>query len=94
VVIVEPHDALGFVLEQMTAHDALWIVLPEKDETVGWVAIYAPEAERAEMILHSFDGVKIRNMPICPFAKTYVTGNIRQLRRLSHPTSRSTTNGR
>jgi hypothetical protein len=94
VVIVHPHDTLGFVLDQMTAEDALWIVFPEDHETVGWVAIYGPEADRVEMILHSFDGVKSRNMPIRTFVRTYVTGNIRHLRLLSHPISRSTTNGR
>jgi hypothetical protein len=94
VVIVEPHDTLGFVLDQMTAHDALWIVFPEDQENVGWVAIYGPEAEGVDTILHSFDGVQSRDMTIRTFVQIYVTGNIRQLRLLSHPTSRSTTNGR
>lgn len=90
VVIVQPDDTVGFILDQMTAHDALWIVYPQSDETIEWVAIFGPEAEGADLLLYSFDGVRSRNMSIRTFVKTYVRGDIRRLRLLSHPTSRST----
>jgi hypothetical protein len=74
VVIVEPNDTLGLIIDQMTVQDALWIVLPQNHQTLGWLAIYRPEAQRAEMILHVVDGVKSRYLPIHTSVKPHLTG--------------------
>jgi hypothetical protein len=90
VVIVESEDTLGFVIDQMTADDAVWMVFANKDNTVGWVGIYGPDVDGAEAVPHSIDGRQLRHLPIGVFVKTHVTGTIRQLRLLSHPTESDT----
>jgi hypothetical protein len=40
VVLVEPDEPVGAVLEQMTPHDAVVVAYSDPDDVVGWAAMY------------------------------------------------------
>jgi hypothetical protein len=71
VVIVEPGDTLGSVLDQMTPHDALWVAYPDDENVVGWVVIYGPDARGGGDITTTVDIKDLRGMPIEAFARTF-----------------------
>jgi hypothetical protein len=50
VVIVEPYDAVGAVLDQMRAADAVLVVHCDARNVLGWVTIYGPNATGADDI--------------------------------------------
>lgn len=47
IVPCEPTDTVGFVTDQMTRHDALWVALNDPDY-IHWVALHGTEAEGAD----------------------------------------------
>ena len=79
VLIVEPEDTLGTVLDQMTPHDAVWVTCSDSQHVVGWVAIYGPEANGIGEVPDMLDS-EIRNTPIEVFTRTYATGEPRAVR--------------
>ena len=50
VVIVEPYDVVGTVLDQMRAADTVVVVHRDTRNVLGWVTIYGPNAEAADDI--------------------------------------------
>jgi hypothetical protein len=85
VLIVEPEDTLGTVLDQMTPRDALWVTYSESQNVVGWVAIYGPEADGIDNIPHTFHDAGLRNMPIDAFARAYACADSRTVRVRPYP---------
>lgn len=85
VVIVEPDDTLGTVLDQMTAHDALLVAYSDIQNTVGWIALYGAQADASNHVAHTFENPGLRDMPIDSFTRTHVTANSRAVRVRPYP---------
>jgi hypothetical protein len=85
VVIVEPDDTLGTVLDQMTAHDALLVAYSDIQNTVGWIAIYGAQADAANHVAHTFEHAGLRDTPIDTFTRTHITANPRAVRVRPYP---------
>lgn len=84
VVIVEPDDTLGSVLDQMTPRDALWVTFPDDENVVGWVVVYGPEAGGADDIATTVDIADLWSMPIEAFARTHAAADSRAVRMWPH----------
>ena len=70
IVIVEPDDTLGSVLDQMTVRDALWVAYPDDENVVGWVVICGPDASGPDATT-AVDIADLRGMPIAAYAATF-----------------------
>ncbi|MDF2826259.1 MAG: hypothetical protein K0R68_3667 [Mycobacterium sp.] len=70
VVLAEPEDPVGSVLDQMTPDDALVVTYPDERDGLGWAAIHGPHAA-------GFDELPVarvdRDLPIESFAATCVS---------------------
>ena len=75
VVLAEPQDTVGSVLEQMTPTDTVVVAYPDPDRDVGWTAIYGPEAEDVADVVDvprlSTGGGALCHMPIDALATRY-----------------------
>jgi hypothetical protein len=60
VLIVEPDDTFGSVLDQMTPRDTFVVTFCGSDNTVGWIVAYGPEAEGREGISLARDDAELR----------------------------------
>jgi hypothetical protein len=85
VVIVEPDDTLGTVLDQMTTHDALLVAYSDMQTAVGWIAIYGAQADAANHVPQTFEHAGLRDMPIDTFIRTHATANSRAVRVRPYP---------
>jgi hypothetical protein len=85
VVIVEPQDALGAVLDQMRPHDVLLVAYSDIQNTVGWVAIYGAQADGMGHIPSAFDGAAIRDTAVDTFITTQLTVDTRAVRVRPNP---------
>jgi hypothetical protein len=64
VVIVEPDDTVGSVLDQMRADDVLFVAHRDADTIVGWSALFGPEAGEADEAIRVPDNAGLRAMPV------------------------------
>jgi hypothetical protein len=80
VVIVEPYDAVGTVLDQIRDIDTVLVVHSDARNVVGWVTIYGPNAEGPDDIERIPTHVELRTRPITFLTDARVTGNGRALR--------------
>jgi hypothetical protein len=64
VVIVEPDDTVGSVLDQMRAEDVLFVAHRDTDTTVRWSALFGPDAEDTDEAVRLPDNVGLRAMPV------------------------------
>ena len=88
VVLVDPDDPVGTVLDQMTPQDAVVVTYPDSHDGVGWAAIYGPQATGADQLPAAPADPTIREMPIDAFTQTYAVANDRRSLRVSpHPLS-------
>ena len=80
VVIVEPYEAIGTVLDQMRAANTVLVVHCDRRNVLAWVIIYGPNAEGADDIQHIPDHVDLRAMPITYLTEACITTNRRAVR--------------
>jgi hypothetical protein len=80
VIILEPHDAVGAVLDQMRSADTVLVVHCDMRDVLGWVTIYGPNAEGADDIAGIPTNADLRTRPIKFLTDTCVTGNRRAVR--------------
>jgi hypothetical protein len=71
VVIVEPTDSIGTVLDQMTPHDTVMLAYSDAEATVGWAVMYGPEADGRQHIPRAPSDIELRHMPVWEFAHRY-----------------------
>ena len=70
VLLVEPDEPVGAVLDQMTPHDAVVVAYCDPAAEVGWTAIYGPDARGAEDIACAPGHQALRHLPIDRLART------------------------
>jgi hypothetical protein len=80
VVIVEPYDAFGTVLDQMRVGDTVLVVHCDARKALGWVTIYGPNAEGADDIERIPTDGDLRTKPITFLTDACATGNRRAVR--------------
>ena len=80
VIILEPHDAVGTVLDQMRGADTVLVVHCDMRNVLGWVTIYGPNAEGADDIEGLPTDTDLRTRPITFLTDTCLTGNRRAVR--------------
>ena len=80
VVIVEPYDAVGTVLDQIRAADTVLVVHCDTRNVLGWVTIYGANAEGPDDIERISTDGDLRTRPITFLTDACVTGNRRALR--------------
>jgi len=80
VIIVEPYDAVGTVLDQMQGVDTVLVVHCDMPNVLAWVTIYGPNAEGADDIQRIPAPVDLRTRPITFLTDTCVAGNRRAVR--------------
>ena len=71
VVIVEPHDTVGDVLDQTAADDTLFIVHFDAEDVLGWIVIHGPEADGGFETPCIANHAGLRTMPIGVLTQTY-----------------------
>jgi hypothetical protein len=74
VVIVEPYEAVGAVLDQARAADTLFVVHSDAENVLEWIAIHGPAAGRASNAPQLVDYVGLRTMPIRALTQMYAAG--------------------
>lgn len=79
VVIVEPYDAVGTVLDQIRAADTILVVHCDTRKVLGWVTIYGPDAEGPDDIERISTDGDLRTRPITFLTDPCVTGGRRAL---------------
>jgi hypothetical protein len=80
VVIVEPGETLGSVLDQMSADDVLVVAHADPHKAVRWVALYGPCAIGADEARQIADQEQLRTTTIEVFTHTYGTDDVRPSR--------------
>jgi hypothetical protein len=80
VVIVEPYEAVGTVLDQIRLADTVLVVHRDARRVLGWVTIYGPNAEGPDDIERIPSDGELRTRPITLLTDACVTGNRRALR--------------
>jgi hypothetical protein len=80
VIILEPYDSVGTVLDQMRGADTVLVVHYDMRNVLGWVTIYGPNAEGAVDITGVTTITDLRTRPITYLTDTCVTGDRRAVR--------------
>ena len=80
IIILEPYDAVGTVLDQMRGADTVLVVHCDMRNVLGWVTIYGPNAKGAEDIAGVPTDIDVRTRPITFLTDTCLTGNRRAVR--------------
>lgn len=80
VVIVEPNDVIGTVLDQIRVASTVLVVHCDLRNVLAWVTIYGPNAEGADDIQPIPDDADLRTRPITFLTEGFVTGNRRTVR--------------
>jgi hypothetical protein len=74
VVIVEPYETVGAVLDQARAADTLFVVHRDAENVLDWIAIHGPAAGGASNAPQLVDYAGLRTMPIRAFTQMYAAG--------------------
>jgi hypothetical protein len=64
VVLAEPDDTVGSVLDQMRPEDTIVVAFPEPADGIGWIAICGSRAPRAHDAVPLIAGTRLRAMEI------------------------------
>lgn len=80
VVIVEPGETLGSVIDQMSADDVLVVAHADPHDAVRWVALYGPCAIGADVARHIADQEQLRATTIEVLTHTYGADDIQAVR--------------
>jgi len=80
IVLAEPGDTVGSVLDQMRASDVLVVVHPDRRKLLGWVAVYGANAVGAGVAVQMPDGPDVGTMSIASFTLSYAQGGLRAVR--------------
>ncbi|HZA11029.1 hypothetical protein [Mycobacterium sp.] len=80
VVIVEPDDTMGLVLDQMRAADALLVVHSDPRTVLGWVTVYGPDASGAGDAFHLANHAGFRQLSINEITRAYAGAGLRDVR--------------
>ena len=80
LVIVEPHDTMGHVLDQMKADDALLIVHSDARTVLGWMTVYGPDAGGADEAFDLADQTGFRQLPIHDLTRACAAAGFRDVR--------------
>ena len=70
VLLVEPDEPVGTVLDQMTPQDAVVVAYCDPAAEVGWTAIYGPGAPGAQDMTRAPGDQALRHVPIDQLART------------------------
>lgn len=85
VVLAEPEDPVGSVLDQMTADDALVVTYPDERAGLGWAALHGPRAAGLDQLPVARLDADLRELPIESFAQTCVSEHrLRAVRVAAH----------
>ena len=84
VVLVEPDDTLGAVLDQVRAEDALLVVHSDPQNMLDWVAIYGPDASGADDAVTVGHHTQRRTAPIVSLTRAYGAADGRAIRLRRH----------
>jgi hypothetical protein len=79
VVIVEPHDTVGEVLDQMAADDTHFVVHFDADDVLRWIVLHGPEGDGGIDVPPIANHAGLRTMPIGVLTQTYAAG-LREVR--------------
>ena len=79
VVLTEPEDTVGSVLNQMTPRDAVLVAYSDPDRDVGWAAIYGPEAEAAVDVPRVSTDPQLCRLPVVALADRYARMRVESL---------------
>jgi hypothetical protein len=71
VILAEPTDTVGSILDQMTPDDTVVIAYSDVESAVGWAAIYGPKAKGRQDIPRAPGGGELRDVPIWRFAQRF-----------------------
>jgi hypothetical protein len=80
VVIIEPGETLGSVLDQMSADDVFVVAHADPHKAVRWVALYGPCAIGADEARHIADQEQLRTTTIEVLIHTHGTDDIHAVR--------------
>jgi hypothetical protein len=80
VVIVEPYAAVGTVLDQIRAADVVLVVHCDKQNVLGWVTIYGPDAEGPDDIERIPTDGELPTRPVTFLTDARASGDRRALR--------------
>jgi hypothetical protein len=80
VIILEPYDSVGTVLDQMRGADTVLVVHYDMRDVLKWVTIFGPNAEGAHDITGVHTIADLRTKPITFLTDTCVTGDRRAVR--------------
>jgi hypothetical protein len=64
VVIVEPDETMGAVLDQMRAHEVLFVVHSDAETVARWVAIYQSDEDGAGGSVRLANHIDLRTVPV------------------------------
>jgi hypothetical protein len=70
VVIVEPDDTVGSVLDQMRTEDVLVVVHRDAETIARWVALYGPDAKGVGNAARVRDNIGLRALPVRELTQT------------------------
>ena len=82
VVIVEPTDNVGSVLDQMTARDTLVVAYSDVEATVRWALIHGPEVGIPQDISQAPSDADLRDIPVWDFVHQYCSTSDRNAVRM------------
>jgi hypothetical protein len=74
VVVVEPDETVGAVLDQTRTDDTLFVVHSDAENTLRWLAIHGPDAAGSRRAPLLMDRDRLRAMPIRDLTQAYSVG--------------------
>ncbi|MGB3481616.1 MAG: hypothetical protein WBB07_05270 [Mycobacterium sp.] len=82
VVLAEPEDPVGTVLDQMAPDDAVVVTYPDQRDGLGWTALHGPAAGGSDELPVARLDTGLRGCPIEEFTATWVAEHHRRSARL------------
>ncbi|WP_099024755.1 hypothetical protein [Mycolicibacterium palauense] len=79
VLLVDPDQPVGAVLDQMGARDTVVVVFADAARALGWTVIHGPHARGAGAASWLPDGAQIRDLPVHRFAINHPCGRVPRL---------------
>ena len=80
LVIVEPDETVGALLDQMRAEDALLVVHSDPRTVLGWVTVFGPDATGSGDAFDLADHTGLRRLPINDVTRAYAGAGLRDVR--------------
>lgn len=80
LVIVEPDETVGALLDQMRDEDALLVAHSDPRTVLGWVTVFGPDATGAGDAFDLAEGTGLRRLPINDLTRAYAGAGLRDVR--------------